>query len=540
MIRIKIPNLKTNYGLLVTDSDATLVSWRRGAFERLASFSNDDEGVQQFSVFLQKDISKYRGAGFHILTNVIGEDYRVEQVAHLIGKYRSDFHKRRISQLFRGATLSLSEVQGREERGRRDDIVLFYGLLAENKVIPWMNAILRVSDVYLAGVHAAAFVSTPVLQAVEKNWRQGNQLLMTLHENGLLRQTQYSRGRIRFSRVSKINDENVDEFAASIKKELDRTMQYLHSLKISVASGLSVQFICPGAMVGQLREKISSTDKISFNFHDAAAVSQKVGLSAPMGEYGRDSSLSLHSMFSHLWLTQLAPFRNIRFYWMRAISQVAATVLAIYAVFGVAGPIGEFYEGYQLDLRAQSLTEERAQKQSQYQSELQLSDTPPSDPENISAVSKVFRVLEKIDISPSQLMYYVSQALEKNRRVEISSMRWYVVNDINASEGKPEALVSGEDIYQVMEIDGFLSPILNENYLDVANRAQVLVDSFEKRGDISIVPVVLPSQDLDQSALSGQFTEGYNVEEAKSRDFKLRILWKAYSKESLDTIVNEV
>ena len=148
----------------------------------------------------------------------------------MIGKYKTDFHARRMSQLFRNTSLRFSEVQGREERGRREDWVMFFGLLTEGKVVPWINALSR-GDRFLAAVSAVSFVVRPLLRRFQAVGLSGNQLLITLHENNLLRQTFYVNGNLRFSRVSKVNNESAESLAASVKKELERTLQYLASLK---------------------------------------------------------------------------------------------------------------------------------------------------------------------------------------------------------------------------------------------------------------------------------------------------------------------
>lgn len=540
MFTFKIPSFTRKYGLLINDTEVLLVSSKSGEFERIALFSNDEEGVQNFSDFLEKNRKKYRNCGFQIMTNIIGEDYRLEKIAHLIGKYKTDFHRRRMQQLFRGSPLCMSVVQGREERGRREDIVLFYGLLTENKVVPWMNAVAKGGDRYLIGVHGMSFVNTPLLSTVANDWRQGNHLLMTIHEKGLLRQTQYSRGLIRFSRVSKIEDDSAEHLAAAIKKELERTVQYLHSLKISIASGLSVQFICPGNMVGQLREMIGGGDKIRFHFHDAAAVAQKMGLKGAIGELGRDSSLSLHSLFSYLRVFQLAALNRVQFYWIRLMTHIAVGFLALYGVVNIYEPVQVYYKGYSMEAERKVLTERRNQKKNQYESELQLTEDPPSSPENVSAVSNVFRVFGGIDVSPTQLMYYFSRGMEQNKRVEIVRMKWYISNNPAATEGTAESLVSGEDVFQILEVDGVLTPIANENYTDVARRAKALLSSLEKRSDIVIDVIELPDEELDVSSLSGELSSSFDADAARERNFKLRIIWKFYAKEQIDGLLTKV
>ena len=540
MIKFKLPiNIKKQYGLLISDAEVLLVSWKRGVFERIALFSNDDAGIARFSDFLNKNQKTYKGAGFHVVANIIGEDYRLEKVAHLVGKYKTDFHSRRMTQLFRGSSLCMSDVQGRDELGRREDIVLFYGLLTENKVTPWINAVTRIGEIYIAGVHGISVTSTPILEAMVPDWKKGNQLLMILHERGFLRQTQYVKGNLRFSRVSKINDENPESVIASVKKELERTIQYLHSLKISVASGISIQFVCPGNMIGQLKEMVAGSDKIRFNFHDAAAIAQKMKLLKPIEQLGRDSSLSMHAMFSNIWFQQLAPFNLVRYYWLRTVAQIGIVALLAYSAYSWASPLSNYYEGYRVSLEVSDLTEQRNQRRNRYNSELQLSEDPPSDPQNVSAVSKIFRVLDNIYVEPTSLLYYVSDALEKNQRLQIDNINWHVSNNANSSDGSAEAIVNNEDIYQILEMTGRFEPIVGENYLDVANRAKKLINSFEKRPDILVDPITLPSEKLDVTELRGTLTEGHDVESARNRDFRIRIIWKSYEKSHIDNVINQ-
>lgn len=537
MATIKIPSFTKKYGLLVNDTDVLLVSSKSGDFERIALFSNDEAGIQGFTEYLAKNQKQYRNHGFQIMTNIIGEDYRLEKIAHLIGKYKTDFHQRRMQQLFRGSPLCMSIIQGREERGRREDIVLFYGLLTENKVVPWMNAITKTGDRYLIGVHGVSFVNTPLLSSVASDWRSGNHLLMTIHEKGLLRQTHYSRGQIRFSRVSKIEDDTAENLAAGIKKELERTVQYLHSLKISVVGGVSVQFICPGNMVGQLREMIGGGEKIRFFFHDASALAQTIGLKGAIGELGRDSSLSLHSMFSYVRLFQLAAINRVQFYWMRLFTHIAVVCLALYGVVNAYTPVQVYYDGYSLESERTVLEKRRNQKKNQYESELQLTEDPPSSPENVSAVSNVFRVFGGIDVSPAQLMYYFSRGLSQNKRVRVNNMKWYISNDTSAEDGSVEALVTGEDVFQILDVEGTLIPIANETYVDVADRAEALLNSFEERSDIVIDVIELPSRDLDLSTLSGELSSDFDADAARDRNFKLRIIWKFYDEQQISDLL---
>lgn len=531
---------RKKYGLLLTDTDAEFVSWKKGELERIAVFTNDDDGLTRFAVLIKQNPEVYKNASFRILANIIGEDYRVEKTAHLIGKYKLDFHKRRMQQLFRGVTLAMSAVMGREERGRREDVVLFYGMLSETKVLPWINTIIRNPILTLEAVLPISFATAPLVKKISDKWRKEPVLLITLHEKGLLRQTYCDRGgQVHFSRVSKISDNSAEEVAAAVKKELERTIQYLGSLKIAISQGVNIDFICPANMVGQLRELVKSSGRIRFNFHDASAIAQMIGLKSALGELGRDSSLSLHLMQSYTWIQQLAKFDHIRYYWMRLAASVATMAFVAYGLWGGLNVALVGLDGVTVTNQTSQLTIKRDQLQRQYDEEFGQLEDPPSAPQNITAVSETFRVLSQIEIIPSQLIYYFAKGYAQNKLLQLNDMRWYLTGAVQDTEGNASALVQGEDIYQVLEVTGQFLPVQGESYIDVADRADLLVDSFDKRGDVEVQVLLVPGRELSSEVLGGTLTEDFDIDAARDRDFHLRIIWKKYDANSIAQIRNQ-
>ena len=115
MINIALPAAAwqfERYALVVTETKITLVRWKKGSFTRLSEFVNDTQGVQDFNLFLKRNVGRFKDQTINILVSVVGEDYRFEKVAHLVGKYRSDMLKRRFQQLFRGTTYHVAVQQG--------------------------------------------------------------------------------------------------------------------------------------------------------------------------------------------------------------------------------------------------------------------------------------------------------------------------------------------------------------------------------------------------------------------------------------------
>lgn len=543
MISIKIPDFlqfKRKYGLLITDNEVNLISWQKGHLKRVGIFSNDDTGVARLLEFFSKNAGTYKDRAFYILVNIIGEDYRFEKVAHLIGKYKTDFHAKRMQQLFRGSQFCTSQVQGREERGRREDWVLFSGVLTENKVLPWVHVVTR-GGRYLEGVHMVShLLSGAILNIIDGNGK-GNNLVMTIHERGLLRQTFFANGHLRFSRVSKIVDDSAERVGASIKKELERTLQYFTSLKISISSGLTVRVVAPSNMMGQLREIIAGSDRIKFDFRDAAQVAQGIGLKTALEALGRDSSLPLQMMFSRFNPKQLARQGLVLYYRVQLLTKMAFVFFGAWGVTAYWQPLLDLKNGYANVSAISELSEKSSRMEREYNSEVQsVVGTPPSSPENMRAISELYAVLEQAVVNPTQLLYFIGQGLRKNANIKISNIEWQVSNSTSVQENVNAVLVNGQDIYQIAKIEGdFLEARDNETYLDVSRRADALIESFKGRDDIYVEVLEVPSGTIATDNLSGSLSADLDVEAPSSRNFSLRVIWKAYDKSGLARIVNE-
>ncbi len=537
MFSLKLPfSFGFRPGLLISDDEVAVVNWRGGALEQVALLPNDEAGVRKFEEHMKQNRARYANKGFFLLVNVIGEDYRYEKVAHLFGKYKTDFHGRRMRQLFRGSTLCMSDTQGREERGRREDWVLFFGVLTASKVEPWMNAITRDGSRYITGVHGMSYATAQMRTHLPKAGETS--ITVVIHENQTMRLSFFIGDHLRFSRLSKVTAEDAAGFAASLKKELERTLQYLHSLRISVKGRLTVDCVCPSELVSQLVETLKSGERLTFRFHDANALGSRMGVKKFLTSPGRDSSLPLHSVCTHLFLGQLAPSQHVNYHWMNIAAKIAMAAFAVYGAFVYAGAGQVASETFFNYVQDNETTEKQTRElKLNYDRELAALGTPPSSAANMQAVAETFNALSGIDTSPTRLLFYFANGLAKSRDVEIRNVRWYLSNDESGSQNtRGDQVVNGKDLYQVLEVDGEFLPIEGENQAQVVERGQVFLQTFEERGDVLIEAVDMPVLDSEVLKLSGVLETGRRVQAVSKRDFAMRIIWREYDQNSLERI----
>jgi hypothetical protein len=294
-------------------------------------------------------------------------------------------------------------------------------------------------------------------------------------------------------------------------------------------------------MIGQLSEMMESGEKVKYSFHDASAVAQNMGLAVSSEDIGRDSLLFLHSVFSYRRIGgQLAPFDYVRFYWLRFFSQAVMLIFGLYGSYGLAGALGTGYNFYAVNAENQLLEQQSSELRASRDRESGVGRGGLSSSNNISAISKTFGLLSKVEISPNQMVYYFAQAFAQNKFLSINDMRWYLTDSAASKEGSSDVLFGGGDIFQILEVSGELTPIKGETYVDVAARAEELLKSLSGRSDIGIEVIEIPPKSLSREALSGTLDEGYVVDSARERSFRLRIVWKGYDAAAVREMATEV
>jgi hypothetical protein len=293
-------------------------------------------------------------------------------------------------------------------------------------------------------------------------------------------------------------------------------------------------------MVGQLRELTPSGERVTFDFYDAAQIAQKIGLKTAIESLGADSSLPMHMMFSCLQTGQLAPTRLVTYYWSYLSAQVAIAVLLLYGINAYLTPLGYLSEGYENSSASVELTQTVNSLQRQYDAEVgAVVGEPPSSPNNMRAVSSFYTTMEGVLISPTQLLYFIGQGLRKNPGIQINKVDWEVSSTPAGTGNIDDTIVSGRDIYQIAEIHGVLLERGVENYRDVAARAKRLIVSLSGREDVYVDAIKVPSDTISTQNLSGELSTSLDVEAPTSREFILRIIWKAYDKEGFEKAISE-
>lgn len=486
--------LTKRYGLMLGDQAVTLVTWKSGKFTKLGEFVNDTQGLNDFSAFLKTRHKEFSGKAINIVISVVGEDYRFEHVAHLVGKYKTDMLARKFQQMFRGATYHLASYQGREPVGRRQDRYLFCGILSSDKVQPWVRDVTR-AGFNVAGVHLSSMATKGILKLLDKD-AQGVHVVSVCGKAGAVRHNFFVDGAIRFSRLSKIPDESNSELLVNnIRAEVEKTSAYLASLKlIQPNAKVSIHVLCPDDMVTELNEAAArlGSDRIAINASSARLAGLALGIKKPIEEFGRDSSLVLHETLRSFRFTQLAPLAEIRFYLAQMAARVAGLAIIAWGainLLGIGSNAMDTYNSYAA--QNSELSVSIAQLKENYENQVAGFGVPPSSPANMrSAVNVLDNVASGRGVGPGKLMLYVSKLLENSRAIQVDGFSWYISNDTSNPTGE-YSFANGRKTYEVVEVSGVLDPDINSEF--AFSQYQAFLENINSRPDMTVVEKVSPS-----------------------------------------------
>lgn len=535
--------LRKRYGLLVGDDRVDLISWQRGSIELVQTYTNDQVGATEFRNYLSSNKREFQGRSFHVLLNIVGEDYRYELTPHLYGQYKSSFLNKRKDTLYRGASYTQVVTLGREELGKRQDMTLFLGVLTEDKVSLWVKTLQR-ADIEIAGIFSQALALHPVVSKF--NLKSKYAVLTIFSGGGSIRQSYFHAGQMRHSRVTKLPpSEDPTLVMKAIASETDRFQHYLVQLKTSRGVRVEYHVVVPPGELKNFQKtfkEIAGEKADRYFFYDGEQVARVMGVKQPMIEWGRDSSLAIDSMFTTVRFDSLAPFSMVRYYWIRLVSSLALGIAGLYAAYAIGGEAlsvsNTYFQYYQTN---QNLQAEVGQLRSSYNAQVAGFGEAPSTPENMRAVSNIFTYSSYAQINPSPLLYYVSKAMQKNAAlVELTSIEWFITDDRESLDAKPLSYLSGNALYQVVALQGRFFERGDESLSEVLANVQSFVDGFEERPDIEVRLISGPQALRSNAQVSGSSSSRESVvraSELTTLDFEIHVTWLQRTQEFVNQVL---
>lgn len=476
--------------------------WRGGQLSHAGTFSADTEGLTKFSDYLKESPT----APIYMLVDVIEEDFRNENIPHILGKDRQALIDRKLGQLFRTTAYRYASLQGRELGGRRDDKLLLTGLTNDSLIKPWVERILKRKQP-LVGIWSLPLFSQVLLKKL--GLAAPHQLLVTRQVSTGLRQSYFQDGQIKFSRLTLISPEDMASMATTVSREVSRTQQYLNSLRLLPRDAVLEIATCGASHLLQLQPESLDAPLLRYQVLSLEDILGGFGFNIP------DFELTSEILYLHL-LGRFPPsqhYASPEQMWYSRLRQTRAGILGATALLLAAG---SYVAGSNLDLaladykQSEKITHETQGYSSQYQAIKNGLPPMPTTPENMKNAVELMQAVYVNDVTPQRLVELVSQALETSASIKLNQMKWQVRDTPNEESapdqpapaggspvGGPEnnnnvpgLVINAAKPYQIAVLDGEISPF--SDYRSALNDVNRFIETLKKNPYLQATALTMP------------------------------------------------
>jgi len=471
--------------------------WHSGKLTPEDSFTSDGRGLEAFAAYL----ALHKLDLFYLLADVVEEGFQPDVIPHVQGRDRTALLKRKNDQYFHGAPLNLAIPLGRETAGRRDDKMLFLALTKTQMFEPWMEA-LRAAECQLVGVYSLPLIGHGFATAHVKKTRDhpSRFLLVTLTRAGL-RQTFFDNGQLRFSRLTPLANDRLDEVITACSVESARIYQYLIGYRLfERGSPLTTLVLTHPAQTTSFQERCRDSNDIHFEFLDLVAESSRSGLKTVPTD-SHSETFFLHLTVRQTPAQQFAQPGERRFFrlWQTrlALNSASAVILASCLIFSGK----QMVQYYQTSEETEQIQQQAEVVRLQYNAALKTLPTMPFTSNNLRALIERYDTLVKRTPSLEPTYRRISEALEQAQRVELDRIDWRLgsnpedAQQVPDGSGKPVAAAkSGQssDLFVIADVFAQLPVALKNDERTLKGIIDTFNASLVKDGKVHVKVLKLP------------------------------------------------
>ncbi len=409
--------------LYLTANRLTAHGLSRGGLVVDAAFECNDHGLAAFSAYVARSRKLY-----YLVVDVVEEDYHQDSIPYLGRSDRSKVLARKLGQRYRDTSLTLSMSLGCEQGERRNEKVLYASFSNTQQIQPWLG-VLAQSECRLAGVYSTALLAPALIKGA--GLKLPRCLLVSVQRTGL-RQSYVEDGSIRFSRVGRLNLEDMAAVAAACADESARLQQYLVTTRRlpTATTAIDVMVLAAAKYHAVLGEACRSSELLRFHVVDADSQCRAAGLKSYPPEAPCDA-LFLHAVATAAPAEQFAQQRHRHHYRLWQVSRgLYASGLGVLAA-GLLFAGGQLLQVDNLHHKIKSDQTRFRALSAEYARVTSTFPPTPTSTENLKTTIKQYRLLQEQTATPADLFAEISKALAGFPQVEIERIQWRV--------GKPSA-----------------------------------------------------------------------------------------------------
>ncbi len=507
--------------VIVKDDEVQVLTWTKGVLNHNAVFAATEHSFDVFGRFLDN----HRDFPVIIVADVIEESFRYDSIAHVSSNDRKVILNRKLEYLFRDTVYRTAEVVEREATGRRDDKVLLSALTKPEQLEPWVKLVIE-RDMAIQAITSAAYVIEQYA-ASQGLGKSENLLIVSLESGSSFRQTYVQKGKVMFSRVSRLEIAEGQAPGPAIRNETLQVRKYLERARLlRMNSQLRFHVLSPFEQ-SEIETAFRATDSFE------CLSTEEEARQSPLELHGNNLStliVILAKILSSKRLANIyAPLETRRYHVLRRVSQglIAASAAVLAGVIilktpGFTGVLSDWERTEQVVANTVPYTNE-------YQRLSQDFPETPIPPSEMELVVTSAQKIQQNSIEPLDTMNTIGAALAQSPDLQITSIAWSLreapsPDAVRRDPYGPAQNQSAESSFRRAIFEDRLTPTITIQGMAYSPRsyreAQMQVDSFVQalRNQDSVAQVVttkLPTNvssdtsvntTVDDSELRASFT----------------------------------
>jgi len=492
-----------------TSQQVTVYRSGNGELHSEGSFSMNEKGAAEFSRY----VSAVPESLFYVLADLVEEDFFQENIPYVRGSDRRALLARKLAQRYRDTSLAVPISLGSETHaGRREERILYTSFTNTQLFQPWLEA-LRSNKARVVGVFSVALVAAALGKRL--GFKASRYVMVSLQQAGL-RQSYVENGRIRFSRISRVNFADRSGIAQECAAESLRTHQYLLNSRVLPREGppLEVLVLAPADERAFYDAACTDSPRLRFHVQDIDKVARSIGLkSVPSETLGE--ALFLH-VLAESWPGQQFADDGLRhFYhlWRGSVALLAAGAATLGLCLLLAGV--KLLDGYHVNQESAADRVQETRASEEYARLQARFPKTPTSTENLRSLVKNYRTLLKQSASPGNMLVDISQAATGFPQIEVDRIDWEVGSSrfsapseapkaVTPRAAAPSAQAGAADIpVQGAEISGRLIVPQASDYRAVTALVSQFTDALRARSGTEITRTQLPFDINSEKSLSG-------------------------------------
>lgn len=495
----------------VTSNGLSAICFDRGQTILLGKFPLTDEGVENFSDFINQ-APDYPSA---FVVDVIEEEFRIETIPHVTGSDHINLLERKAGAIFRNMAYTSAQVIGREKQGRCDDKIIF-SALGNSDVLERWHKVTKEAKVPLVGIYSVPMLTGMLIKKFKI--RHPNTLFLSIQDGYLLRQSFFKKGKLKLSRLTRLKESGDNDFLKIIHNELDKSKRYLERAKlIDFNQPMEIYILTEGEQLDSLKIGCSSTENINYHFLDINDVAVKLGLkqtlSANESEWCYASMLnSQKPKGNYARLKERAYFSQFK------LRKVIVGVSIVWAVGMTLWGGMDIYSGQSLAIKTAQIEADSRM----FSAELVVKDIAypglEYEPHVMRATVEADHQLKIHKPNALRSLMVIGSSLRKHPNVTLDQVKWKIVGDESMDDQEANGVV-----IETATINGRLKEF-PENYHAAFNQVDALLESLRSNSQIASARALSLPLDVDpNSTLIG---ESRNLSDIQPATFELEIRLK--------------